>query len=98
MNRRGPTKSFEPEGTIMQDLEARVRAAVARIGRRDQELTEELNDIRTSPGREQEARVLSERIALEAVARPEAAGLEAVAPPQPDIALETIVLRVGRPV
>jgi len=87
----------------MQDFEARVRAAVARIERRDQKLAEELNDVRGSAGREQEARVLAEKIAPEAGGfMPEMAGLEGVAlppqPPQPDLALETIVLRVGRPV
>lgn len=86
----------------MQDLEARIRAAVARIERRDQKLAEELNDVRGSAGREQEARVLAEKIAPEMGGfRPEVAGLEGVAPPpppQPDFALETIVLRVGRPV
>lgn len=84
----------------MQDLEARVRAAVARIERRDQKLAEELNDVRGSAGREQEARILAEKIAPEAAGlRPEEAGLEGLAPPpQPDLALETIVLRVGRPV
>jgi endonuclease G, mitochondrial len=82
----------------MQDLEARVRAAVARIERRDGKLAEELNDVRGSAGREQEARVLAERIAPEV--GPEATrGLEGVeVAPQPDFALETIVLRVGRPV
>lgn len=85
----------------MQDLEARVRAAVARIERRDQKLAEELNDVRGSAGREQEARVLAEKIAPDMGGFvPEVAGLEGVAapPPQPDFALETIVLRVGRPV
>ncbi|HKH45250.1 MAG TPA: DNA/RNA non-specific endonuclease [Thermoanaerobaculia bacterium] len=84
----------------MKDFEARVRAAVARIERRDQKLAEELNDVRGSAGREQEARVLAEKIAPEAAGfQPEMAGLEGLAPPpQPDLALETIVLRVGRPV
>lgn len=79
----------------MQDLEARVRAAVARIERRDCKLAEEMEDVRGSARTDQEARVLSERIASEGGA----VGLEGVAPaPRQDFALETIVLRVGRPV
>lgn len=79
----------------MQDLEARVRAAVARIERRDRKLAEEMKDVRGSARTDQEARVLSEKIASEGGA----VGLEGVAPaPRQDFALETIVLRVGRPV
>jgi endonuclease G len=77
---------------MMQDLEARIRTAVARIERRDRKLAEELKDVRGSARTDHEARVLSEKIA------PGAAGLEMLATPRPDIALETIVLRVGRPV
>lgn len=76
----------------MQDLEARIKAAVARIENRDQKLAEELNDVRASARTQNEARVLSERIATES------AGLEGVASPRSDFAQETIVLRVGRPV
>lgn len=85
----------------MQDLEARIRNAVDKIQHRDRQLAEEMNSVRGSAGREQEARVLAGRLEarvltdrLEARA---AGGLErAVA--RPDFALETIVLRVGRPV
>ena len=80
----------------MQNLEARVREAVARIERRDRKLAEEMNDVRGSARTEQEARVLSEKIAVDQGGTG-LEGLEGVAP-RPDFALETIVLRVGRPV
>ncbi|HEV2843218.1 MAG TPA: hypothetical protein VG477_00090, partial [Thermoanaerobaculia bacterium] len=75
----------------MEDLVAKVREAVAKIERRDGKLAEELNDVRGSARTNQEARVLSEKLA------PGPVGLEGVAPGT-DFTRETIVLRVGRPV
>lgn len=76
----------------MQDLGARIRAATARIESRDRRLAEELNDVRRSAGRTQEARTLAARF------ESKVPGLEGVTAARPDFALETIVLRVGRPV
>lgn len=75
----------------MQDLEARIRNAVDRIQRRDRQLAEEMNSVRGSAGREQEARVLANRLEARAGGRERAVA-------RPDFARETIVLRVGRPV
>ena len=75
----------------MQDLESRIRTAVTDIERRDRELGKEMKDLRGSAGKEQEARTLASRLESRDV------GLEGVAA-RPDVALETIVLRVGRPV
>lgn len=75
----------------MQDLETRVKAAVAKIEGRDRELAEELNDIRGSAGTEEAARALAPAMT------PRGLALEGAAP-GPAVALETIVLRVGRPV
>ena len=76
----------------MQDFEVRIRNAVEKIQRRDRHLAEEMSSVRGSAGREQEARVLADRLGTKT------GGLERVAVARPDFALETIVLRVGRPV
>ncbi len=75
----------------MQDLEARVKAAVAKIEGRDPKLADELNELRGSAKTKKEARALAPAMALRGLA------LEGAAP-RPAVALETIVLRVGRPV
>lgn len=76
----------------MQNLEARIRNAVDQIQRRDRQLAEEMSSVRSNAGREQEARVLADRLGTKT------GRLERAAVARPDLALETIVLRVGRPV
>jgi endonuclease G len=72
-----------------QDLESRVRAKVAAIESRDPELRDELESVRNHPEMQEEARTVTEGFV------PGSAALESA---QSGLALETIVLRVGRPV
>lgn len=72
-----------------QDLESRVRAKVAAIQSRDPELRDELESVRNHPEKQEEARTVTEGFV------PGSAALENA---QSGLVLETIVLRVGRPV
>lgn len=75
----------------MQDLMARIQDAVAGMERRDRALAEEMAGFREKASTQGAAATLTEAIF------PERVGLESAAP-GPEIALETIVLRTGRPV
>ncbi|HLM68075.1 MAG TPA: serine protease, partial [Longimicrobium sp.] len=75
------------ETRIMSDLEARIRAAVERVESRDPELAKDME------GRREEAREEARRVGQEMAHEGFAPGVRG-----PDLAQETIVLRVGRPV
>lgn len=78
----------------MQDLMARIQSAVAGMQQRDNSLAEELAGFRDKAKTREDAATLA---AAMAPMLAEGVNLEAAAPPS-DFALETIVLRTGRPV
>jgi len=73
----------------IQDLESRVRASVEALERRDPGLGAELEAVRNRPAVREEARVATEGLG---------GGLAPLESARSGLALETIVLRVGRPV
>src|SRR5437660_1496262 len=77
-----------PRSSTMSDTLSRIKAAVARIQGQDPHLAAEMNARRNSPAVAEEARGL-ESMRAETSAGP---------PVNRDLVLETIVLRVGRPV